>query len=252
MPFPHPRPRPPLLSLPRHPHPHPHPHPRPHPRPRHQSTTSSSTSSSSSSSSTTRRARLSRLLSRTSRFLPARLRAPLSRLRSAPLSHVGAFLALHEATAVVPVVGLAWGFHAADWVPPPLPLWEGGWGGAEGEGGGEEGVKKQDEDKDKDKDKGLARWERYFRRKGWFGLGEVVEEAEENKEEEEEGVEGTTAVVVSRENREKGYRIGMQIAAAYAITKMLLVPRIALSLWLTPSLARGFVRFRQAIWRKRS
>ncbi|KAI0596725.1 hypothetical protein F4775DRAFT_284693 [Biscogniauxia sp. FL1348] len=244
LPLPLPRPRlpPPSSSpsptpfLPRH----------PHARPQSTSTTTStSTTSTTTTTPSTPRARLSRLLTRTSSFLPRRLHAPLSRLRSAPLSHVGAFLALHEVTAVVPVVGLAWGFHALDWVP-----WV--WGGGEGEGeeaggvvvkGEEQGQEQEQEEKEKDK--GLARWERYFRRKGWFGLGEVVEV-------EAEAEAGGTTAVVSRENREKAYRIGMQIAAAYAITKMLLVPRIALSLWLTPSLARGFVSFRQAIWRKRS
>jgi hypothetical protein len=54
------------------------------------------------------------------------------------------------------------------------------------------------------------------------------------------------------DNTEKGYRIGIQIAAAYTITKFLLVPRIALSLWLTPWLARGLVGMRRAVWKKRS
>ncbi|KAI5924122.1 hypothetical protein F4810DRAFT_719382 [Camillea tinctor] len=207
--------------------------PRPRPRPRHQSSSSSSNPSPSTPSpppKPTPRDRLARLLTRTSRYLPGSLRTHLARLRSAPLSHVGAFLLLHEITAVGPIVGLAWGFHAVDWVPGDGTWWGGGGGATEGKGeGGKE-------------DKGLARWERYFRRKGWFGLDEVEEEGEQN------GDRGEKSVMVS----EKGYRIGMQIAAAYAITKMLLVPRVALSLWLTPSLARGFVRFRQAVWRKRT
>lgn len=100
---------------------------------------------------------------------------------------------------------------------------------------------------------------------GWFGFGR------QEKGVEDDGVGDGDADVsrdkseslkaaawhkvkkaVSVDNTEKGYKIGIQIAAAYAITKMLLVPRIALSLWATPWLARGFVALRRSIWKKKS
>lgn len=232
--------------------------------------------------------RVSQILTRASRFLPRRLQSSLRALRSAPLSHVGAFLVLHEITAILPIFGLAYAFYALDWVPTswvlgPFAAWA---------------------------EDGLKKYVPYFRRKNWFGLGnkddkqghadgeealenELREEAKREKEREtREGKRGwfgrfsrrredddpaasstpdvsvgdatspekskTAAVwrkvkhAATVDNTEKGYKIGIQIAAAYTITKMLLVPRIALSLWLTPWLARGFVRVRQTIQRKRS
>jgi hypothetical protein len=229
--------------------------------------------------------RISRVLNRASRFLPKRLQKSLQDLRSAPLSHVGAFLILHEITAVVPIFGLTYLFYALDWVPTSWVL--GPWAAW-----AEDGLKK---------------YVPYFRKKNWFGLdrkgahdadadGEEVLEnelREEVKREQREGREGKTrgwfarfsrkgkegatpdspsegpgdgpvgeekktAVVWQKvkkaatvENTEKGYKIGIQIAAAYTITKFLLVPRIALSLWLTPWFARGLVGFRRAVWKKR-
>ncbi|KAI0868326.1 hypothetical protein GGS24DRAFT_218497 [Hypoxylon argillaceum] len=210
--------------------------------------------------------RLTRLLKTASRFLPRRLQTSLQNLRSAPLSHISAFLVLHEVTAILPIFGLTYAFHALDWVPTawvlgPLAAWA------------EEGLKK---------------YVPYFRRKGWFGLeggdggkgdGEEVLEGELREEAEgwrtrgqragnADSAEGGDSAsgdetkraavwrkvreVATVDNTEKGYRIGVQIAAAYAITKLLLVPRIALSLWLTPWLAGRFVRIRQAVRSKRS
>ncbi|KAI1075637.1 hypothetical protein F5B20DRAFT_558854 [Whalleya microplaca] len=229
--------------------------------------------------------RLTTLLSRTLHYLPPRLRNRLhphiTALRAAPLSHATAFLVLHEVTAVVPVLGLAWAFHRLDWAPPV------GWlvGGGPWAGWAEEG--------------GVRRWGAFFRRKGWFGLGGDGEEALEGelegeierreRDEKEGGKRGAWSwlsrwrrdtdadtgaaeeakvadegeskkatawqkvkKVVTVDNTEKGYKIGIQIAAAYTITKMLLVPRLALSLWATPWLARGFVAMRRSIWKKRT
>ncbi|KAI1429588.1 hypothetical protein F5Y12DRAFT_412871 [Xylaria sp. FL1777] len=265
-------------------------HSRPHARIRNrrfQSTDSkpSSPSSPTSSQPTPQTHRISRILTSASRFLPKRLRTSLQNLRSAPLSHVGAFLLLHEITAILPIFGLTYAFYALDWVPTswvlgPFAAWA---------------------------EDGLKKYVPYFRRKRWFGLGKEDEQGaaggeealesqlreEVKREEEREGREGkggwfrrlsgkreddasTTSTALSEEtaetgetkkvtavwtkvkhaatvdNTEKGYKIGIQIAAAYTITKFLLVPRIALSLWLTPWLARGFVGFRQTVRRKRS
>ncbi|GAW12508.1 hypothetical protein ANO14919_018780 [Xylariales sp. No.14919] len=246
---------------------------------RFQSTDSKPPPSSNSTSTAPQTDRISRILTGASRFLPKRLQTPLQNLRSAPLSHVGAFLVLHEITAVLPIFGLTYAFYALDWVPTswvlgPFAAWA---------------------------EDGLKKYVPYFRKKHWFGLqdrdkqgvadGEEALESdlreEVKREQEREGRKGgkswfarflrkreadvpvasgevtgegdskkTTTVwrkvkqAATVDNTEKGYKIGIQIAAAYAITKFLLVPRIALSLWLTPWLARGFVGFRRAVRRK--
>ncbi|KAL7625204.1 hypothetical protein AAE478_004419 [Parahypoxylon ruwenzoriense] len=283
---PHPRPRPssPVLLRRRPPLHPPPPQPRNSRQPFHQSARLRSPPHSFSSAARKQTQRLHAILERAGKWVPRRLRPYLSRLRSAPLSHVAAFLALHEVTAVAPLLGLTYWFYTADVVPTAWVL--GPWAA-----GAEEG---------------LRRWVRYFRRKGWFGLGEgdgdgeerleeqLREEVERERRREREehegrggswnwswlgwrrrtttrsrdgdgeeadlgGAEGekTTAwkkagMAATLDNTEKGYKIGVQIAAAYVITKMLLVPRIAFSLWATPWLARGFVAARRSLWRKRS
>ncbi|KAI0834629.1 hypothetical protein F5Y06DRAFT_153185 [Hypoxylon sp. FL0890] len=240
---------------------------------------SSSTTESSAEALKTQRANA--ILTRASRWVPKRLHPYLTRLRSAPFSHVAAFLVLHELTAIVPLFGLTYLFYSMDWVPTSWVL--GPWAAWAEEG--------------------LKRYMKYFRRKGWFGLGDadgdegkegeerleerLKEEVEREKEkktregksrgsrwalwrrkdahagdtpgsDEQTGESKTTAAwhkvrrAVTVDHTEKGYKIGIQIAAAYAITKMLLIPRIALSLWATPWLARGFVAVRRSVWKRRS
>lgn len=63
---------------------------------------------------TTPKDRVSRLESRLPRFL-SRILVPL---RNAPISHISAFLILHELTAVIPLFGLAGAFHYFNWLPP--------------------------------------------------------------------------------------------------------------------------------------
>ncbi|KAK4501132.1 hypothetical protein PRZ48_006938 [Zasmidium cellare] len=58
--------------------------------------------------------RITRLESRLPRFL----RRYVAPLRNAPLSHITAFLILHELTAIVPLFGLAAIFHYSNWLPP--------------------------------------------------------------------------------------------------------------------------------------
>ena len=72
------------------------------------------------------------------------------RLRNAPVSHVVAFLILHEITAVVPLLGLFGLFHYTNFVPLDYML--GHYGGYVSEG--------------------VRRFERYFSRKGYFGFGD--------------------------------------------------------------------------------
>ena len=115
-------------------------------RNRYQSTRPSSSSTSSSTRKTDTYSRLDRLLNRLPRFL----HPYTTNLRSAPVSHIIAFLILHELTAIIPLFGLTALFHYADWIP--------GVGGSVGE----EGYVSE----------GVERFGRYFRRKGWFGFGE--------------------------------------------------------------------------------
>ncbi|KAF2140403.1 uncharacterized protein K452DRAFT_215661, partial [Aplosporella prunicola CBS 121167] len=87
--------------------------------------------------------RLDRTIARLPRFLRTRLQP----LRAAPLTHVSAFLLLHELTAIVPLVGLAATFHYANWLPPYIS--EGAWVA-----------------------QGVEKFGRYFRRKGWIADAE--------------------------------------------------------------------------------
>lgn len=86
------------------------------------------------------RSRLTRLTSRLPRFLQ-RYTTPLI---SAPLTHISAFLLLHELTAVVPLFALAGIFHYTQWLPPYIS--EGKW-----------------------ISNGVEMFGSYFRRKGWLG-----------------------------------------------------------------------------------
>lgn len=133
------------------------------------------------------------------------------------MSHVVAFLLLHEATAIVPLVGLFGLFHwgGQGWVPS---RWTDSMGASFQEG--------------------TERAERYFRRKRWFGFepGEV--------DRERAGDEGGKGDAEMRRRGEGGYKIVAEVALAYAITKAFLPVRILASLWATPWCARGLVRAR--------
>ncbi|KAK7912022.1 protein family FLILHELTA [Apiospora marii] len=226
--------------------------------------------------------RLDRILTRTSRYLPERLRAPLRGFRRAPVSHVASFLVLHELTAILPLFGLTGAFYYLDIVPvewvfgwwAPYVQEEGtkvlryfkkkGWFGlAAGDARGDK----------EDLEKGEERLERELaeresgktKNKGWFAFlgggggkgdekdgGEVEEVAAQAKSKARKAVDAAKAVKgkVTWDNSETGYKLGVQIVAAYAITKMLLIPRVALSLWLTPSFARAMVWSRKLIFRR--
>lgn len=84
--------------------------------------------------------------SRVARFesrLPKFVQRIITPIRHAPVSHVTAFLVLHEITAVVPLLGLAAFFHYSKWLPPYIS--EGKW------------VKE-----------GTEKFGRYLRKKGWI------------------------------------------------------------------------------------
>lgn len=145
------------------------------------------------------------------------------------MSHVVAFLILHELTAIVPIIGLFSFFH-----------WTGLGGAASGSGvldymlshfGGYvvEGVR---------------RFEKYFRRKGWFGFGSNDAEGSDGKNGASGEATTTDAVMRKWASAESKYRIVVEIGLAYSITKVLLPLRIAASLWATPWFAGVLARVR--------
>ncbi|KAF1814004.1 hypothetical protein P152DRAFT_414576 [Eremomyces bilateralis CBS 781.70] len=140
--------------------------------------------------------------------LPPRLRRYVSPLLNAPVSHVTSFLILHELTAILPLIGLTSAFHYLGWIPEvsgPMAEWV---------------------------NQGTERFRKYFARKGWFGLGgEGYSEVDLSN--------GTT----DEAELSKGYggKVVLEVATAYAITKVLLPARLALSVSATPWFARLFV-----------
>lgn len=157
------------------------------------------------------------------------------RLKDAPVSHVVAFLILHELTAIVPLVGLFGLFH---WVGGssggsklvPLDYMINHFGGQVVDG--------------------VRRFEKYFRRKGWFGFGGEGDKEDKGKESAGEEATTTDAVMKRWASAESKYRIVVEVGLAYSITKMLLPLRIAASLWATPWFAGVLARARALRRRK--
>lgn len=87
-------------------------------------------------------------ISRMEARLPKFLRHLTTPLRNAPVSHITAFLILHELTAIVPLFGLAAAFHYSNWLPPYIS--EGKW-----------------------VSEGTEKFGRYLRRKGWISDDEM-------------------------------------------------------------------------------
>lgn len=145
-----------------------------------------------------------------------------AKLRSAPVSHVVAFLILHEITAIVPLFGLFGLFHYTDYVPLGYMMEH-------------YGTYVQD---------GVKRFEKYFKRKGWFGFGD---------EQNEDGAgpvaeTGTQDAVMEKwRSDETKYKAVVEVALAYAITKAMLPLRILGSLWATPWFAGVLVAGRRLV-----
>ncbi|KAI1327743.1 hypothetical protein F5Y16DRAFT_184711 [Xylariaceae sp. FL0255] len=245
--------------------------------------------SNASQNATAQTTRLSKILSRAQRFLPKRLHSSLSGLKSAPVSHIAAFLVLHEITAILPLIGLTSLFYYMDWVPTswvlgPWAAWaeeavrkyvpwfrkrglfglKGKKGDDEGEGALEDELKEETRrEKEREEKGGRRGWRAMFGRGKGEGKGDeipppegLVEEdkkqnstADKDKSGKASAVWSTVKKVVTVDHTEKGYKLGIQVAAAYTITKLLLIPRVALSLWMTPWLARSFVAFRRSVWK---
>ena len=150
------------------------------------------------------------------------MRKYTGRLRDAPGSHAVAFLILHEITAVIPLLGLFGLFHFTDYVPIGYML--------EHYGGYVED--------------GVGRFERYFTNKGWFGF-----ESQDGSSPAAHGAEaqGQDAVLQRWESADTKYRIVVEVALAYALTKVLLPLRIVASISATPWFAGVLTRARQFI-----
>ena len=156
------------------------------------------------------------------------------RLKDAPVSHVFAFLVLHELTAIVPLLGLFGLFHyaAGSGRLVPLDYMMEHYGGQVAEG--------------------VRRFEKYFRRKEWFGFSrddDAVAEAPPSSADEDK--QAAAAAVMDKWKSDSKYRIVVEVGLAYAITKVLLPVRIAASLWATPWFASVLAQAR-AVLRPRS
>ncbi|KAK2010931.1 hypothetical protein LZ32DRAFT_562169 [Colletotrichum eremochloae] len=194
--------------------------------------TNPSPSPSSSSSSTSRAAQ--RLLDR----VPLRFQKYTTGLRQAPLSHIVAFLILHEITAVVPLLGLFGLFHYTNFLP--LEYVSGHWTGY-----ARDGV-------------GMA--ERYFSRKGWFGFeardrgtmtGEMDKSGDYETGDAPQDSGRSTQDLLERWQQDGKYKVVVEVAMAWAITKALLPARILISVWGTPWFAGVMGRARWVLKWKR-
>lgn len=175
--------------------------------------------------------------------VPSRFQRYTAGLRKAPLSHIIAFLVLHEITAIVPLLGLFGLFHYTDFLP--LEYVTGHWAGHVRDG--------------------VGKAERYFSRKGWFGFGDKdrgtmtgeldasgpyeAREVERKWAKEEGIVTGSfqytttgpteesaksTQDVLERWQKDGKYKVVVEVAIAWGITKALLPARILVSVLGTP------------------
>ena len=195
------------------------------------------TASSPPPSSPLQSNRIDRILRRTPKFL----RPTLSALHHAPLTHITAFLLLHELTAIIPLFGLVGAFHYFQWLPPFLA--EGRWVLL-----------------------GVEKFGNYFRRKGWIDAGDkreaevLVKSGEGRNAEKEKKPRRMFAAFLSRSRDgvdergaekervskwwgrgESGTRLVVEFATAYAVVKLLLPLRLLLSAWGAASFARWTV-----------
>ncbi|RGP78012.1 hypothetical protein FLONG3_3847 [Fusarium longipes] len=172
----------------------------------------------------TQASRIDRITSK----LPRRLQKYTSGLRNAPVSHIVSFLILHEITAIVPVLGLFGLFHYTNYVPIDYVT-------------GHFGSYVED---------GVGRFERYFKRKGWFGFGQN-EETETIPSTDATHSDSRSENAVERWHSGDGrYKVLMEVALAYAITKALLPVRIIGSVWATPWFAGVLMKAKGVFTRK--
>ncbi|KAL1956819.1 hypothetical protein VTO42DRAFT_6769 [Malbranchea cinnamomea] len=163
---------------------------------------------SPSSQSNRVRTRLQSLNSR----LPRSLQKYTTPLLGAPLTHITSFLILHEITAIVPLFALVGAFHYGGWLPSFVT--------ADQDGSGRSSTRAFDE--------GVRKFGKWLLKRGWVDekqqLAAINEEAE--------------GITRADQNPNRGVRLILEFAAAYAVTKALLPVRIAVSVWATPWFAR--------------
>lgn len=152
--------------------------------------------------------------------LPRRLQKYTNGLRNAPLSHVVSFMILHELTAIVPLFVLFALFHYTTFVPVTYVTSHFG-----------DYVQS-----------GISRFEKYFSRKGWFGFGPGDVEKDKAGEADD--------AMDKWKSGEHKYKILVEVALAYAITKALLPIRLVGSVWATPWFAGVLLRMRRVFTRK--
>ncbi|KAF6825142.1 hypothetical protein CMUS01_09945 [Colletotrichum musicola] len=179
------------------------------------------------SSTSTKPTAATRILDR----LPPRFQRYTSGLRRAPVSHAVAFLILHEITAVVPLLGLFGLFHCTNFLP--LEYVTGHWA---------EYVRD-----------GVGKAERYFSRKGWFGFGAEDRGSmtgELDAGEDKGQTERSTQDLLERWQKDGKYKVVVEVAIAWGITKALLPARILVSVWATPWFA-GVMGRARSLFRSR-
>jgi hypothetical protein len=125
-------------------------------------------------------------------------------LSNAPISHITAFLLLHEITAILPLLTLFATFHytslqlPAFFTDSPAVI------------------------------EGIEKFGRYFKRKGW--LGETVEPEARGAEGASDGNEWNVG--------QDGVKVLVEVGTAWAVVKLLLPVRLVGCVWLTPWFAR--------------
>jgi hypothetical protein len=135
---------------------------------------------------------------------------------AAPVSYITAFLILHELTALVPLIGLASFFHYSNWIPESILK-------------NQEGVFNS----------AIERWSRYFVRKGWLkDEGTSDQETGLKNGDSDTKLDSTDTTIRQLEARGDGWRWVVDIATAYVLVKIMLPPRLLLSVWAAPWFAR--------------
>ncbi|RPB20070.1 hypothetical protein L211DRAFT_577331 [Terfezia boudieri ATCC MYA-4762] len=140
--------------------------------------------------------------------LPPRIQRLAAPLREAPVSHITAFLVLHEITAVLPLGCLWWGIHSFGVVPFRFGSPDAGGLEEEGNGNGVSGrVRRKWREWVKS---GEARLGSYITKKGWLAGLSPAEAA----------------------------RVVVELGTAWAVVKVLLPVRVVACLWMTPCLLK--------------
>jgi len=155
-------------------------------------------------------------------------------LLNAPVTHITSFLILHEITAVVPLLGLVAAFHYGGWMPQFGIL-------DDNTAGREDDEAAQDSHTQNifrtSFNQGIQRFGRYLKRKGWVQEEDI--DAANSVTHYSSGTVGNAGSTGTVLRQQQGVRLVLEFATAYAITKVLLPLRIAVSVWATPWFARA-------------